>query len=882
MKRKELLNNRHSRFPGNAESIFRVLNSSEKGLTREQAARSRELFGKNQITRGKKIPLWKRLAGAFLNPFSAVLLALAAVSVITDVLLAAPEEKNPMTALIIAILVAFSGILRFAQETRSGNAAASLSRMIRTTACVVRPEECAAEIPLEDIAVGDVIRLSAGDMVPADLQILQARDLFISQSALTGESEPVEKTAAGPQAVGQGTDCPFLAFLGSSVISGSATAVAVAVGDDTLLGETAGKLQAPPEKTTFEKDVNAVSWILIRFMLVMVPVVLFLNGMTDGDWMSAALFAISVAVGLTPEMLPMIVTTCLARGAVAMANKKVIIKNLNAIQNLGSADILCTDKTGTLTQDRVALEYHLDLSGQENRRILGYAFLNSYFQTGLKNLIDRAVIEKARTEEMHAAEQLYTKVDEIPFDFQRRRMSVVVKGTDGKTLLITKGAVEEMLRISDRAEMEGKTVPLTGEIRQNVLRHAEKLQEDGMRVLGLAIRHDPSPAGVFSPKEENRMILIGYLAFLDPPKESTAEAVSALHRRGVKIKVLTGDNERVTACVCRKTGIPADRILLGTQIRRMSDQELAHSCEETDIFARLSPAEKARVIKALRNNGHTVAYMGDGINDAPAMKAADAGISVDSAVDIAKESAQIVLLEKDLRVLEQGIVEGRKTCVNMLKYIKMTASSNFGNMFSVLAASAFLPFLPMASLQLILLNMAYDLSCTAIPWDNVDPEFLEKPGKWDASSIGKFMIRIGPVSSVFDLITYLLLYFVLCPAVCGGAFSALDASGRELFIALFQTGWFVESMWSQTLVIHLIRTARTPFLQSRASLPVTLLTGTGIGILTLLPYTAAGTALGLCPLPAIYFLWLAALLSGYMLLVTLAKKNYIRKYGGLL
>ena len=749
MKRKALLKNPHSVLAGNAKTVFQALHSTERGLTPEQAERSRKLFGVNRITKGKEKSLWKRLAGAFFNPFSGVLLALAAVSLITDVILAAPGERNPWTVGIIGVLVAFSGILRFAQETRSGNAAASLGKMIAATARVKRPGKEAEEIPLEEIAAGDILYLSAGDMIPADLQILQAKDFFVSQSALTGESQPVEKIGSAPGDSGSGTDCPFLAFMGSSVVSGSAAAAVLAVGDNTLLGKTAESLNTPSEKTTFEKGVNAVSWILIRFMLVMVPVVLFLNGMTDGDWMSAALFAVSVAVGLTPEMLPMIVTACLAKGAVAMAKEKVIIRNLNAIQNLGSADILCTDKTGTLTRDQAALEYYLNLCGEEDRRVLGYAFLNSFYQTGLKSFIDRAVVERAKEEKLDAAGAFYTKIDEIPFDFQRRRMSVAVQGEDGNTLLITKGAVEEMLEISDQAELDGRTVPLTEEIRQRVLKQAERLNEEGMRVLGLAIRRNPAPAEGFSREEENHMTLLGCLAFLDPPKESAAEAVEALRRRGVAVKVLTGDNEKVAACVCRKIGIPAKKILLGAEIRNMNAPELRKACEETHIFAKLSPAEKARVVNALRENGHTAAYMGDGINDAPAMNAADVGISVDSAVDIAKESAQVVLLEKDLRVLEQGILEGRRTYANMLKYIKMTAASNFGNMFSVLAASAFLPFLPMGALQLILLNMVYDLSCAAIPWDHVDPEFLEKPRKWDASSIGTFMLRIGPVSSFF-------------------------------------------------------------------------------------------------------------------------------------
>ena len=865
-----------------AETLFQVLGTSEQGLTKEQAAESREIYGTNCVAKGKKESLWKKLAGAFFNPFTAVLLALAAVSVATDVILAEPGEENPATAVIIGVLVLFSGCLRFIQESRSGAAAEALGKMIRVTASVQRKGEGVCEIPLEEIAVGDIVRLSAGDMIPADVRILQARDLFVSQSALTGESGPVEKTAVPPAGEKTGPDSPVLAFMGSNVLRGSAEAVVTAVGEDTLLGELAGQLKEKPEKTSFEKGVNGVSWVLIRFMLVMVPVVLFLNGITDGDWMSAALFAISVAVGLTPEMLPMIVTTCLAKGAAVMAKEKVIIKNLNAIQNLGSAEILCTDKTGTLTRDQVVLEYHLDLEGRENQRVLACAFLNSFYQTGLKNLIDEAVMERAKEEGLSQAVQRCAKVDEIPFDFRRRRMSVAVREETGEVLLITKGAVEEMLRISSRAECGGEEELLTEDKKRRILEMARQLNRQGMRVLGVAFKKIPAFKETFSAEDETDMTLIGCLAFLDPPKESTAEAVRMLRRAGVKIKVLTGDNEKVAACVCRKVGIPSEKILLGDQVRRMDSRELAAACETTHVFAKLSPSEKARVVAALRENGHSVAYLGDGINDAPAMKAADVGISVDSAADIAKESADVVLLEKDLRGLGRGILEGRKIYANMLKYIKMTAASNFGNMFSVLAASAFLPFLPMASIQLILLNMVYDISCAAIPWDRVDPEFLEKPRTWDASSIGRFMVRMGPVSSLFDLATFLLLYFLVCPAVCGGAYHTLDAAGKAAFAALFQTGWFVESMWSQTLVIHLIRTAKIPFLQSRPSAPVLLLTAAGIAAMTVLPFTPAAAALGLTSLPAGYFAWLALILAGYMALTTGAKKEYIRKYGELL
>jgi len=640
-------------------------------------------------------------------------------------------------------------------------------------------------------------------------------------------------------------------------------------------------------QTSFEKGINTVSWLLIRFMLVMVPIVLFVNGFTKGNWMEAILFALSVAVGLTPEMLPMIVTTCLAKGAVTMSRKKTIIKNLNSIQNLGSMDILCSDKTGTLTQDKVVLLYHLNIHGQKDMRVLRHAFLNSYYQTGLKNLMDIAIIQRTledrdNGDELGGLADKFVKVDEIPFDFDRRRMSVVV--TNGETQMITKGAVEEMLSVCRYAEYEGMEMPLTDEIREYILTKVDELNEDGMRVIAVAHKHNPSPVGAFSIADESEMVLIGYLAFLDPPKESTAAAIEALHENGVDVKILTGDNDKVTRCVCRQVGLPVDHILLGSELDSMTDAELGTVAEEVSVFAKLSPQQKARVIAALRNNGHSVGYMGDGINDAAAMKASDVGISVDTAVDIAKESADVILLEKDLMVLEEGIVEGRKTYVNMIKYIKMTASSNFGNMFSVLAASAFLPFIPMWPIQIILLNLIYDLSCTAIPWDNVDKELLARPRKWDASSIGKFMLWIGPTSSVFDITTYLLMYFILCPAVCAGLLyhQMTDPAMQALFIAVFHAGWFVESMWTQTLVIHAIRTPKIPFVQSRASAPLTLLTFTGIAVLTIIPFTGFGESIGLAALPFSFFPWLILTVFLYMVLVTVFKKIFISRYGELL
>lgn len=863
------------------KEVLQKYGTAPGGLDAQAAAHAKDLYGENVLTYGRKNSAVQRLVFAFINPFTVVLLVLAVISVFTDIVFAEPGARSYATVSIITIMVLLSGVLRFVQETRSGNVAEKLGRMIRTTACVERGGT-KAEIPVEEIAAGDIVHLSAGDMVPADLRVIRAKDLFVSQSALTGESEPVEKSTTPGRQTGVLTDINNLVFMGSSVVSGSAQAVAVALGNSTVLGAAAKHLNQKPPKTTFEKGINSVSWVLIRFMLIMVPVVFFINGFTKGDWMQAALFSISIAVGLTPEMLPMIVTTSLAKGAVAMSRQKVVIKNLNAIQNLGSIDVLCTDKTGTLTRDRVVLEKHLNVDGEEDGRVLRHAFLNSYFQTGLKNLIDLAVIAKQRQSGADSLIAAYTKVDEIPFDFERRRMSVVVRDKSGKTQLVTKGAVEEMLACCAYAECGGKVCVLQDSVRRMVRSRAEALNAQGMRVIAVAQKTDPAPAGQFSAADEKDMVLIGFLAFLDPPKESAKSAIQALHACGVNVKVLTGDNDKVARAVCRQVGLSVDRILLGDDVEKLSDAELAGAAEKITVFAKLSPLQKARVIRALRENGHSVGYMGDGINDAPAMQAADVGICVDTAVDIAKESASVVLLEKDLMVLERGVVEGRRTYANMIKYIKMTVSSNFGNMLSVLAASAFLPFLPMASIQLILLNLIYDVACTAISWDNVDGDYLQKPRRWDAFGIGRFMLWVGPTSSVFDIATYLLMYFVLCPALSGGQlYSQLtDPAAQAAYIALFQTGWFVESMWSQALVIHMIRTPKLPFVQSRACAPVTLLTFGGIAAAALIPFTPIAAALGMTALPGVYFAWLGVFLAGYMALAMLVKKAYIRRFGG--
>ena len=872
-------------FAANNETkyVLKFFNSSSNGLKNTKANELIEENGKNIITKNKEELIIIKIFRAFINPFTLILLILAIVSIFTDIILAAPGDKNPITVIIITLMVMISGILRYTQETKSNNAAKKLSNMICSTACIERIENGKKEIPMEDIVQGDIIHLSAGDMIPADIRIIEAKDLFVSQSALSGESEAVEKTSKVNTKKTSILQMNNLAFMGSNVISGSAKGIVIATGNDTMLGFTAKDLTNKPVKTTFEKGVNSVSYLLIRFMLIMVPIVFFINGITKADWTGALLFAVSIAVGLTPEMLPMIVTSCLAKGATQMSKDDVIIKDLNAIQNLGSIDILCTDKTGTLTKDKVELEYHLDIKGKEDDRILRHAFLNSYYQTGLKNLMDRAIIERtnqlSKTQEyLKNLEKDYIKVDEIPFDFERRRMSVVIKDKNGKTQMITKGAIEEMLNISSHVEYEGKVLNLTDETRANVIKKVKELNEKGMRVLGIAQKNNPSGIGAFGVKDEKDMVLIGYLAFLDPPKESTKSAIKALKKYGVDVKILTGDNEQVTKYICSKVGIKITNIISGEELEKISDMELKEKAEITNIFVKLSPEQKSRIIRILRENGHSVGYMGDGINDAISMKESDVGISVDTAVDIAKESANVILLKKDLMVLEKGIIQGRKTYLNIIKYIKMTASSNFGNMFSVLFTSAFLPFLPMASIHLILLNFIYDLSCTTIPWDNVDEEFILKPKTWDASSISKFMLWIGPTSSVFDIITYLVMYFVICPLVMGGNYASLNGTAQIMFISLFQSGWFIESMWSQTLVIHMIRTPKIPFIQSRASKILTFTTFMGIALLTIIPFTFIGKAIGLSSLPIVYFMFLICIILAYMLLVTFIKKLYIKKY----
>ena len=858
--------------------------TSLKGLDQEQVEENRDLYGENTITKGQEDSIFKKIYESIINPFTIILLVIAFISLVTNVWLAKPGQEDPTTSIIIVVLVLISGGIRFVQELRSDKATTNLSKMIINTATVIR-DGLEQELPIDELVVGDLVKLSAGDMIPADVILFESRDFFVQQSGLTGESDAVEKLAlnkATSQNVESILEAESLAFMGTNVISGSATAMVLAVGDDTMMGAIEQTLNTYDEPTSFEREMNSISWLLIRLMLVMVPIVFFANGLTDGDWLEAGVFALSVGVGLTPEMLPMIITASLAKGSIIMAKEKVVIKKLNAIQDLGAIDILCTDKTGTLTQDEIVLEYPLDIHGDLDMAVLRRAYLNSHFQTGLKNLMDRAIISRTEKEaKEHAILQnldtSFQKIDELPFDFERRRMSVIVKDDSNVVSMVTKGALEEMLNISTHVEYRGEIIPITEGIRQEVLAEVGQLNRQGLRVLGVGYKSGLREDYAYAVDDESDMILTGYLAFLDPPKPSASPAIQALLEHGVRTKILTGDNEKVTQAICEKVGLDVEHMLLGADIDQMTDQELAEVVEKVTVFAKLSPDQKARIILQLKKNGHGVGYMGDGINDAPSMKVADVGISVDTAVDIAKETADVILLDKDLMVLETGIVEGRKVYANMTKYIKMTVSSNFGNIFSLLVASIFLPFLPMAPVHLIVLNLVYDLSCVALPFDNVDQDFLKQPHTWEAKSITRFMVWMGPISSVFDILTFIFLYFIIVPLVTGHYYVHGSESALQ-FIILFQTGWFIESMWSQTMVIHMLRTAKVPFVQSRPAWLVILMTLVAAFFVTSLPYGPLVNILRLAPLGLPYFLFLVGIIFLYMFSVTVIKKFYIKKY----
>jgi len=831
--------------------VFRRLETGEMGLSEEEAAQRLEDHGPNVVAKEQRFRRTKLFGQACANPLVILLLLLAALSWWTDDL---------GGATVMFAMVVLGVALRFVQELRADNAAAKLKAMISVTATVVRNGQ-PRELPLSQLVPGDVVQLAAGDMIPADLRLVSCKDLFVIQSSLTGESLPVEKFDTKENGNSKSLlELKNVCFLGTSVESGAATGVIVETGFRTYLGTMAQSLVGQHQPTSFDKGVTRFTWLMIYFMSVLVPLVFLINGLTKGDWHEAFFFALAVAVGLTPEMLPMVVSVCLSRGAIAMSRKKVIVKRLNSIQNLGAMDVLCTDKTGTLTLDRVILERHCDVVRNEDEAVLVHAYLNSHFQTGLRNVLDRAILQFEGIQEKHAVPE-HKKIDEIPFDFSRKRMSVVVETPQGVRRLICKGATEAVFQCCDRFELEGKVYPVDPMLITELKEYCDELSADGFRVLAIAYR-DVEMQAAYSKDDERNLVLMGYVAFLDPPKDSAAPAILALKNHGVAVKVLTGDNELVTRKICEEVGLATDCVLLGSQVESMTDAELAEASERATVFARLAPAHKQRVIRALQSKGHVVGFLGDGINDSPALRTADVGISVDSAVDIAKEAADMILLEKSLMVLEEGVLEGRKVFANILKYVRMGASSNFGNMFSVLGASAMLKFLPMEPKQILTNNLLYDFSQVPIPGDNVDPEQIARPRPWQMGEIAKFILFIGPCSSIFDYTTYFMMLYV---------FHCRDNA------ALFQTGWFVESLLTQTLIIHVIRTNRIPFLQSWASWPLTVTTVAIMAFGAWLPFSPIAGWLGFAPLPPLYWPLVILTLFCYVLLTQGVKFWLVRR-----
>jgi P-type Mg2+ transporter len=844
------------------EDCLSRLAAREKGLSEEEAEDKRRQFGANEVVTkqgGALLRIYHRVA----NPLVVQLLVIAGVSFIMGDL---------RSTIVVGGLLLVSVGLSSIQEERSGRAVEKLQAMVRTTVNVLRGGK-ESEIPLAQIVPGDIVVLDAGTLVPADLRLISTKDFFVSQSALTGESMPVEKSAAAAPPGGRSAlELPNACFQGSNVLSGSARGVVVNTGARTYFGAITRRLAGQRTQTSFDKGIKGFTWLMIRLMVVMVAIVFLIIGITKHNWIDALLFGLAVAVGLTPEMLPMIVTVNLAKGALVMSKKKVIVKRLNSIQNFGAIDILCTDKTGTLTQDRVVLEKYVDVSGKVSDEVLRYAYMNSFYQTGLRNLLDRAVLAHGEFE----VERRCSKVDEIPFDFTRKRMSVVVE-YEGDHVLICKGAVEDVFKVCSSYQVEEEIFPLIDMIRQDVLEDYEALSADGYRVLAISYREFPREKTTFAASDESDMILLGYIAFFDPPKESTAQALKALKDAGVTVKILTGDNDLVTRKVCKDVGIDVAHFVVGSQLLGLTPEKLAEVAESATVFARLSPTQKEQVIQSLQGKGHVVGFLGDGINDAPALKKADVGISVDTAVDVAKESADIVLLEKSLLVLDHGIIEGRKVFGNIVKYVRMGASSNFGNMFSVLGGSFFLPFLPMLPIQVLTNNMLYDVSQIGIPADRVDAEFTTVPRKWNIANIRRFMFFIGPMSSVFDYATFfLMLYFFGC---IGFTAAGTTPAMKSYYEALFHTGWFVESILTQTLIVHVIRTRRIPFLQSRASPVLIFFTLLIMGIAAYLPYSPLAGTLGFVPLPAIYWAWIAGFLGVYCVLTHLVKSWFFRKFG---
>ncbi len=859
--------------------VLKQLQTSTNGLNSSQAKQRLEEDGFNEVSNKERHPKLHFLFDAFMTPFTGVLLFLAGLSFLTNYVFVPADQKDLSTVIIMITMVLVSGVTSYVQNVRTSDAVDSLLNMVSVTTNIKR-DGSDQELPTKDVVVGDIINLAAGDLVPADMYLLKSKDLFCSASSLNGESNPVEKIAdESPKENDNYLDYPNILYEGTNIVSGSGMGVVFATGDKTVFGNLAQTLAKNKNKeTTFDIGIKNVSKILLIMTAVIAPLVFLINGLTKGDWLNALIFAIATAVGLTPEMLPVIVTSNLVKGSVEMAKHETIVKRMNAIQNFGSADILCTDKTGTLTQDKVVLERHYNLNLEENPKVLELSYLNSYYQTGMKDLIDKAIIDAAKDElDVNSINQDYQKIDEIPFDFKRRRMSVVVMNKKHEHLLVTKGAAEEMLACSNRVIRDGEIKSLDEQQRREILAKIDDMNHDGLRVVLLAYKKNPAPVGEFSVDDETELILAGFLAFLDPPKESAKAALTALKEDGITVKILTGDNEAVTRNVGRQVGLKIDLVYQGKDLENKSSDELKRMVQECDVFVKLSPQQKAQIIRLLREDGHTVAYMGDGINDAPAMKAADVAISVDTAVDIAKKSADIILLHKDLMILEKGVQIGRQVFGNTMKYIKITLSSNFGNILSILVASSFLPFLPMLPIQLLILDLIYGTSCLSIPFDVMNKHYLSEPRKWSTKKLPKFMFYFGPTSSIFDIITFVLLYFVICPQVVGANYTAASTSQKLLFSIVFCTGWFIESLWTQEMVIHALRDPRLPFIKQHATAIVTWSTIGMAAIGTVLPFiTPIAKVMKFGPIPLYFLLVVLMLLVLYIALTTLVKKWYMK------
>lgn len=859
--------------------VLKQLHTTINGLNPVQAKQRLEQDGLNEVSNKEHHPKLHFLIDAFMTPFTGVLLFLAGLSFLTNYVFVPADQKDLSTVIIMIIMVLISGITSFIQNVKTSDAVDSLLNMVSVTTNVKRAGED-KELPTKDVVVGDIINLAAGDLVPADMYLLKSKDLFCSASSLNGESSPVEKMAdQKPKGSDNYLDYPNILYEGTNIVSGSGMGVVFATGDKTVFGNLARTLaQNKNKETTFDIGIKNVSKILLIMTAVIAPLVFLINGLTKGDWLNALIFAIATAVGLTPEMLPVIVTSNLVKGSVEMAKHETIVKRMNSIQNFGSADILCTDKTGTLTQDKVVLERHYNLNLEEKPKVLELSYLNSYYQTGMKDLIDKAVIDAAQGElDTKKINQNYRKIDEIPFDFKRRRMSVVVINQQHEHILVTKGAAEEMLACSNRVEIDGAISPLDEDQRQKILTEIDEMNQDGLRVVLLGYKKNPAPVGEFSIDDENELILVGFLAFLDPPKDSAKAALTALKEDGITVKILTGDNEAVTRNVGKQVGLNIDRVYQGKDLENKTDAELKQMVQACDVFVKLSPQQKAQIIDLLRQDGHTVAYMGDGINDAPAMKAADVAISVDTAVDIAKKSADIILLHKDLMILEKGVQIGRQVFGNTMKYIKITLSSNFGNILSILVASSFLPFLPMLPIQLLILDLMYGTSCLSIPFDTMNKHYLSEPRKWSTKKLPKFMFYFGPTSSIFDIITFALLFFMVCPQVTGTIYAAASTTQKSIFSAIFCTGWFIESLWTQEMVIHALRDPKLPFIKQHATAIVTWAT-IGMAVVgTVLPFiTPIVKAIKFGPIPMYFLAIVFLLLILYIALTTLVKKWYLK------